>query len=241
MKLIEMINMVKQAQQFKGVARSIKELRDSVEHGLFTLDGRELQVSGDLSLDRLGLIHLFGCPQKIHGSFSCKGNKLKTLEGGPMIVGGEYDCSKNMLKELNGAPLHVYGDFNCSGNYFISFVGGPRKVDGDFYANDNPMLASLDGAPKYVGGSVFLEECHNLTSIRNVHLYFPKVEGEFNLDNKKKNMLGLLEIQGLKHINIFNDSELEDILNKCLKSGKGGIAACIKELIDAGYSEQAKL
>jgi len=259
MKLTEINNNKKpQKPQFKGVARSIDELLASIKNGRFTLDGQKLRIRGDLSLEGLGLTSLFGCPQYVEGSFSCSQNKLETLDGGPREVGKNYDCAENQLRTLAGAPEKVNGnfeccinrlvnlencpkiingDFNCAKNKLTSFVGCAEIIKGEFNASINQELISLEGAPKYVGDSVFLEDCDKLTSIKDVHLYFPEVHHTFTLDIKK-NMLGLFKIRGLKHIITFDD-ELDDILNTHLKSRN--IIACALELMEAGYGEQAKL
>jgi hypothetical protein len=256
MKLVEVSN--SKLPQFKGEATSIKELIASIKNGRFTLDGRKLRIPGNLSLDRLGLTSLVGCPQYVEGSFSCRENKLETLEGGPQEVGNDYICTKNRLKTLAGAPEKVNGEFNCSvnklpnlencpkivkGNFYCaknkltSFVGCPEIINGEFHAYNNLELISLEGAPKCVRDSVFLEDCDKLTSFKDIHLYFPEVRHTFTLDIKK-DMLGLFKIRGLKYIITFND-ELDDILNKYLKSRD--IVGCAVKLIEAGYEEQARV
>jgi hypothetical protein len=52
---------------------------------------------------------LEGAPQKVGGSFDCKGcTGLKTLEGAPQKVGGSFDCKGcTGLKTLEGAPQEV--------------------------------------------------------------------------------------------------------------------------------------
>src|ERR1035437_9917409 len=44
------------------------------------------RVSGNVTLQNLGLTSLIGCPKYVGGFFSCHENELTSLEGGPIKV-----------------------------------------------------------------------------------------------------------------------------------------------------------
>jgi hypothetical protein len=230
--------------------------------GLTTLVGCPQHIKGNFDCSHNALRTLVGAPQVVDGNFICSHNKLETLMGGPTKVGGAYDCSFNKLPSLEGVPQHIKsyfwcqfnllpslvggpavvdGIYNCSDNLLTSFVGCPRTVRSMLIAHNNRKLISLEGGPSLVDGDVMLHDCISLTSLRDVHLYFPEVKGVFFLDNRplKKDLLGLLFIKGLERVVFQNDKKLEAILNKYLH--KGNPLACALELVEAGYNEQAKV
>jgi hypothetical protein len=246
---------------FEGRANSIEELFSSIKNGRFTLDGRDLIINGNLLLAGLDLISLVGCPQVVMGNFSCLRNHLKTLEGGPTHVTGYYNCAHNNLISLKGAPQHIANNFYCNNNQLPTLADGPVKVEGgydcqenrltslvgcaeviegDFNALGNSHLVSLKGGPRFVGGDVYLSDCSNLTSIRDIYLHLPEVHGSINLVRVpvKGPLLGLLQIKGLRGI-ALDDKKLVAILNKHLPNGD--IFECAVELAEAGYNQQAKL
>jgi hypothetical protein len=135
--------------QFKGEARSVKELLASIKNGRFTLDGQKLTVRGNLSLEDLGLTSLLGCPKYVSGKFNCSGNQLKTLEGAPQEVGSFY-CDHSGLVSLEGGPKKVNENFDCSHNRLKTLIGAPEFVGYSFICNNNE-LKTLEGAPKRVG------------------------------------------------------------------------------------------
>jgi hypothetical protein len=137
--------------KFRGEARSVEELLASIKDGRFTLDGRKLVVHDDLSLGRLGLTSLIGCPQRVQGGFSCANNKLETLEGAPQEVGSHFMCYSNQLKTLKGAPPRVGGGFVCNDNQLKTLEGGPVEV-GSHYICSNNKLTSLKGMPRIING-----------------------------------------------------------------------------------------
>jgi len=135
--------------QFKGEARSVKELLASIKNGRFMLDGQKLTVQGNLSLKNLGLTSLLGCPKYVSGKFDCSDNKLETLEGAPQEVGNFY-CDHNGLISLKGGPRKVKENFDCSHNKLKILEGAPEFVGYSFICNNNE-LKTLEGAPKQVG------------------------------------------------------------------------------------------
>jgi hypothetical protein len=207
---------------------------------LETLEGAPQQVGGHFICYRNQLETLKGAPQQINGGFDCSYNRLKTLDGGPVKVGRFYGCSNNELISLKGMSSGINGDFSCDNNLLTSFDGCARTIKGNLYGFDNKLLTSLDGGPSFVGKDVRLVNCIKLTSIKNIHLYFPEVHGSFDLTNTgvKEHMLGLLRVRGLRGI-VLDDAKLGAILRKYLNGGD--LIACALELHEAGYEEQAKL
>jgi hypothetical protein len=247
--------------QFKGKASSLDELLRSIEHGYFTLDGRDLKVDGALNLSGLGLRSLVGAPQVVRGAFDCNRNRLKTLEGGPVEVGGNYSCRENQLVSLKGAPRHIKGNFNCGQNALPTLEGGPTRVEVNYICDKNLLttlagcaevvgamlgcsqndeLRSLAGAPRRVGASVLLNSCRSLTSLEGIQEHLPEVHGQLVMlmVPLQKHVLGLLRIKGLRSV-MLSDGRLEAILNKYIPNGNP--LACALELVDAGYEEQAKM
>jgi hypothetical protein len=208
---------------------------------LETLDGAPQVINGGFSCRKNQLKTLDGGPQQVNGFFDCSYNKLETLKGGPIKVSGAYYCNNNKLMSLKGMPRNIKNNFWCNNNLLTSFEGCARRIDGTLKAHDNKLLTSLKGGPSFVAKDVHLSFCPKLTSLQNIHKYFPEVHGWFYFDNTniKEHVLGLLLVRGLRGI-IFNDDTLREILSEHLNNG-GNLLACALELIDAGYEEQAKL
>jgi hypothetical protein len=164
--------------QFRGKARSVEELLASIKNGRFTLDGRELVVKDNLSLEDSKLTSLLGCPQVVHGNFSCAYNRLRTLEGAPQEVGGSFDCSDNQLKTLSGAPRVVNRSFYCSYNDLESLAGAPERVGNDFICYSNE-LKTLEGGPTNVGVS-YLCGNNKLTTLKGMPT---TINGDFWCEN----------------------------------------------------------
>jgi hypothetical protein len=245
---------------FNGKASSVSELISSIKNGFFTLDGRHLVIEDNLNLSRLNLASLVGCPQVIGGYFSCTNNKLMTLVGGPTDVGSDYYCEYNQLVSLKGAPRHIKGEFWCGHNKLSSLKYGPITVYGSYACGynlinsldgcakiiknhlisvGNKYLTSLEGGPRSVGGSVFLDFCKNIKSLHNIHVHLPEARAIF-LSEVTINgpILGLLRVKGLKSVELDNH-KLKNIINKYLP--EGNYLACAMELIESGYKEHAKL
>jgi hypothetical protein len=137
-------------------------------------------------------------------------------------------------------PRTIKDDLWCYNNQLTSFVGCAQTIDGNLYGYNNELLTSFEGAPGFVGKNVYLANCPKLTSLQNIHLYFPEVHGLFNFTDTgvKEHMLGVLLVRGLQGI-ALSDKKLGAILCNHLKSKN--LLACALELIEAGYEEQAKL
>ena len=178
-------------------------------------------------------------PQKVDGDFYCSNNQLTSLEGCPQEVGGHFSCSGNELTGLVGCPQKVGGDFWCSGNELTGLVGCPQKVGGTFYCHSN-QLTTLKGGPQEVDGNFYCS-FNELTNLKDIHKQIKFIGGQANfLGNPiKSHVVGLLLINGLKHVYLDNE-EVMNILNKHVKADKD-VLACIEELENAGFPEFAKI
>jgi hypothetical protein len=124
-------------------------------------------------------------------------------------IGGYFDCYDNKLTSLEGSPKSVGGYFVCHNNKLVSLDGAPQSVGGYFDCANN-KLTSLEGAPKEVGGVFYLTWSKDLPLLRLVRY---------------------------QNVRIFNNDQVNDIINKYSnhKSLKEAILLCQKELIDNGF------
>jgi hypothetical protein len=88
-----------------------------------------IDVNGDVSFCRKGLIELPIRFNKVTGWFDCSHNRLTTLKGSPKWVGSDFDCYNNDLTSLEFSPEYVGGYFHCAGNkltdnYCDTEIGG---------------------------------------------------------------------------------------------------------------------
>lgn len=198
-------------------------------------------VDGDfVCINTPNIETLEGFPKKVGGSFIIRGTKITTLEGGPLSVGGDYICDYNNLTTLKGSPKAVE-DFSVNNNKLLSLEGGPETVNGSFIISNN-KLKNLEGCPKIIKNSIFCSE-NSLETLTNIHKYINQIGELISIDDlgKVDSILGLIMVNGLVRILIVDNSEIEDIINKYLGKGRTGMLAAQKELIEAGYEEQAKL
>ena len=110
----------------------------------------------------------------------------------------------------------VTGTFSCALTELSLFDGVPKVVDGDFFC-DQTKIKSLSGIEKHI----------------------QHIGGGFFCDDGVTNILGLLLIEGLTHVNIDQNGPIDRVINKYL--GTGDILSAQDELIDAGCIEQASL
>jgi hypothetical protein len=194
-------------------------------------------VSRDFECSNNQLKSLNGAPQEVGGNFDCSDNRLTSLKGFPQIVNGYVDISMNRLTSLNGLPQNIKRQLICSSNRLTSLEGGPIKVGDDFFCDDN-KLTTLKGAPQIVGGS-FCCDNNNLISLEGL----PQMINEnIQLDySPKLPLLKLLLVKGLKRIICKMNIEIEFIMNKYLGKGYSGMVPCARELIKAGFNENARL
>lgn len=137
---------------------------------------------------------------------------------------GNFDVSNAEYTTLKGCPKYVGSNFRCLDNKLINLKGGPEEVNGNYFCWKNP-LTTFDGIAEDINGILYAPYDSNLP------------------------LLKLLSINGLKRIQFdnFTGSDehimntVENILNKYLDKGKGGILACAAELTKAGFKGNARL
>lgn len=130
------------------------------DNNLTSLDGVAKIIGGKLYVQKNRLISLNGLPKLVGGSSLNFGeNRITSLEGYGLenIPFFNFYCENNNLNSLKGGPTHVTGNYDCSNNPITSFVGGPIFVSGDFYAGVVTNLMSLEGFPKRIGNSVYMD------------------------------------------------------------------------------------
>lgn len=146
-------------------------------------------------------------------------------------------------KELDYEGVTVMGDFSCRSTKIKSLKGAPNYVGGYFNCEDT-RITSLEGAPEHVGG--FFDCRHTkIKSLHNVHKQIKYIGRDFYISHTiKSHILGVMFIKGLLGIEFISGNVeqkyVEDIINKHL-AGDHDPHTTQEELIDAGFSEYAKL
>lgn len=171
------------------------------------------------------------------------GLRMKALPVTFDTVKDDFVVSGGMLETPKGSPREVGGDYMANHNQITSMVGGPVKVHEACSYTGNP-ITSLEGAPEYIGQTLWLDQCPELTSLHNIHKYIKYIGQDISLAEKtvvKSNVLGLLLIKGLKSVKLDSSlSKVAEIINKHLE-GERDFVACQDELIDAGFEPFARL
>jgi hypothetical protein len=164
--------------------------------------------------------------------FTITGN-LKINEQNLIDLDGSCEI-KHSIVSISRLPvkfLQVSSWFYCSGVDLESLVGAPQKVGGDFYCSNN-KLTSLVGAPKTIGGE-FSAAGNMLTSLEGVPEYF--FRGTFTWHAQ----MPLLRLVG-KLCGLLDAPLCTEILRTYVgKATRSSILACQKELIDAGFEDNA--
>jgi hypothetical protein len=135
---------------------------------------------------------------------------------GIVDVSGKLDlnCTEMILPVQFGK---VGRDFDCRKSNLISLKGMPQFVGHDFFCN-NDKIKSLSGIDKIIK-----------------HIGY-----EFYCDPDVTHILGLLLIQGITYIDVDGvEGPVDKIMNKYI--GIGDILSAQDELIDAGFTDQARL
>ena len=181
------------------------------------------------------LMTLEGAPKSVGGHFFCYGNKLMTLEGAPKSVVGSFFCSSNQLTSLEHAPQSVGGGFLCSANQLTSLEHAPQSVGGGFVCSAN-QLTSLEHAPQSVGGDFWCSG-NKLSSLAGL----PVVPGSLRLSySPTLPLLRCLLAQQVEFEPSLPDKTVENILNKYAGQGRAGAIDCKRELVSAGFEENAR-
>jgi hypothetical protein len=111
----------------------------------------------------------------------------------------------------------VSGKFGCAGTLLTSLKGMPQYCYGEYYSVFQTKIKSLSGIDKII----------------------KHITGVFYCNEDVTHILGLLLIPGLKGICIDDDGPIDQIMNKYV--GTGDILSAQDELIDAGFTDQARL
>ncbi len=125
------------------------------------------------------------------------------------------------LPEHYGEPSAVTGSINVRNCGLGSLKGLPREINGFFDASNNHIRA-LENFSTTVGMGIDLS--YNLiTSLKNIHLCFPKMNGTLNLQNNTitSHILGLFMIEGLTQVKYltanFSMIDAFDLVNRALQ------------------------
>lgn len=176
-------------------------------------------ITGTALMDHNGFIN-------VNGGVHLNASDFTNIDALPVKfkkVSGNFSCPRAGLTTLEGSPEYVGGVFICWGNRLTSLKGGPKRV-GDRYSCYNNHFTSLDGLPAEMkDGWIFLDYNANLP------------------------MLKLLFIKGLDKISIeapdeFKEkTQLQEILNKYIGTGRQGALKCAAELSAAGFKNNARM
>jgi hypothetical protein len=169
----------------------------------------------NLYLENSKLTSLEGCPQEVNGFLTCDSNYLTSLEGCPQKINGLFSCNDNRLTSLKGCPQIGVHNIWCRENNITSLEGCAPNTH-SLYCNYN-HIKDLHDIHRHI------HSCDFISLIKN------PIESH---------VLGLLKIKNLKTVALDNVL-VADIIEKYLPLGN--IFACQTELIEAGFSNHAKL
>lgn len=172
---------------------------------------------------------------KVHGTFTVrKIDNFKSFEGFPEEIINDprsksssiftIEGNNNIIKNLVGLPIKIAGYTNIQGlNALESLEGIPQEIGGSLVIHGSPHLESFDYLPKSIKGQLLFGKIPNAKN----YLAFFKVKG-------------ITEIKCLNGGTNFRTQKLVlDIINKHYP--KGDMIECQEELIEAGFSEYARL
>jgi hypothetical protein len=163
-----------------------------------------------ISLDSENRVDIFG-DIMLHRLFGRRSHKTLPLVFGKIT--GNFQAVDLGLTTLEGAPYWVGEAFAVSNNNLTTLTGGPEYVGTYYFVTKNP-LENLDGLASHIGNGVEFD-------------YTPT--------------LPLLRTLVAKKIWPTPDQPaLESILNKYAGQGRRGMFAAKKELIEAGFSGNAR-
>lgn len=136
-----------------------------------------IEVRGSFDIARNNLTSLKNCPYKIEGGLYFNNNKLKSLDGICQIyLGNNIVMSYNQIESLEGLPklINITNinlknnklkslvglpkeciNLNLASNDFRTFDGGPEIIHN--YMSVGESAVSLDGFPKQIGGTLYLD------------------------------------------------------------------------------------
>ena len=162
------------------------------------------------------------------------------------LVEGDHDLiiSKRELREFpKDLPIEVRGRLSCHSNRLRSLDGCPQKIGGDFDCTQN-LITSLDHGPTEVGGSYYINE-NRLSSLENIHTNLKSVGRNFECYRNQitSHILGLMLINIGGNINTWlgDGDDVDRVLNKWKNQGRRGVMGAMKELLELGYEDLAKI
>ena len=196
---------------------------------------------------------------EIGGNFSCKRTNILNLVNGPKSVRSDFDVGKNELTSLIGSPLKVIGEFLCDENN-ISSLEGITPMVGLLNCSSNP-LTSLEFCPETE--QLECSKCE-LTSLRGINQSVRELACKHNKLTsfeflpplrflqctwyETTHLLRLVSLPKECFMEILDDFDIHakqiyDIIHKYKGQTplRQAIIQCQKELIDAGFKENAKL
>lgn len=141
---------------------------------------------------------------------------------------GIVDVPRSVTLDLPVTPP----DINWVGMQF-------GRVNGSFSFGNNPTITSLKGVPRIIGGDL---RCDNtrITNYSGIDKLIDKMGGIIYVPEDSTHLLGVLLVKGLSRISITKSPKSEHILNKYLNMGTRDVLSAQDELIDAGYTKQAR-
>ena len=90
---------------------------------------------------------------------TCAGERWElNPETGLVDIDGNFRCDEQNLTDFKGVKFGtIRRNFYCHNNQLASLDGAPKSVGGDFYCRYN-QLTSLDGAPEKIGGTLYCSD-----------------------------------------------------------------------------------
>ena len=133
---------------------------------------------------------------------------------------GTFDVRHEGLTSLENCPHLVLSGFLASDNPITSLVGGPQRVGGGYNVL-HTKLQTLEGLPQDVNSVLWLPWNPHMGYLRCCLVNVP-----------------LIAIQDDRNI---RQEAIMEIINKYVGKGWAAMVPCARELIRAGFRENAKL
>lgn len=198
------------------------------DRALTRLPVRFRKVLGNFSVNDSWLETLDGSPLSVGGSFKAQNCELNSLEHSPREVGETFDVSTNHLTSLAHGPERVGESYDCSNNRLRSPHRLPTVVPKDLRLEKNPF-EDLKGLPMKVGGALHVTYKSDLPMLSIALVDFDALilhDEASNPKDRSSRMPSCMQVT-----KIFKAHRGE---------GRRGVIAVSNDLIDAGYTENAK-
>lgn len=192
----------------------------------------------DIPALKLQQTHFFIAKDKVEKA--CKELKLEnyTINADLTVdVDGNAKLSKSNFPKLPIKFNKVSGRFSIPYSLQLtSLEGTPKYVGESFTCYNCENLISLEHCPSYIGEDLNIQNCP-IKSLHNIHKTIKEIGGDFICSYVPTHILGLCFVKGLQAIRSPFDKEIITIINQYLHD----VHMCQEALIDAGFSEYAKL